>query len=154
MTTEKVTYKRIKSSAFKKVRKSKNGAVEYQIEYQPTQDAKHFEYRVRRGAKGSWTQWFKTTDIKMLLMVLGFYRKRPTWSNDFHFEAYFGRGEIRLNRNMVKWLATTAGYQTQMNTYLYARLKQVERNVWVLPAASINTKKLFNHLRDIIQSHS
>ena len=132
---------------------SKNGATEYQIEYRLTRDARHFEYRVRRGTRGTWVGWFATNNIYKVMANLGFGGKEPTWSDDFYFESYFGRGEIRINQPMFKFIARRAGYQP-MNTYLYSRLKQIEPDVWILPASALNTKKLFKHMKDIIQSHS
>jgi hypothetical protein len=137
----------------KKTRFSMNGKTEYQIEYYPLPDGvKGYEYKVRRGARGTWTDWFTTDDMDFVLGALGFNGQEPTWLTDFYFESYFGRGEIRINQKMYKFIARRAGYQS-LNTYLYARMKQVEPEVWVIPATALENEKVFNHLKDVIQAH-
>lgn len=137
----------------KRTRYSRDGAVEYQLEFKEKSAGNLSEYRVRHGVKGTWTKWYRTQSIPKLLDSLGFNTSAPTWSNDFCFESYFGRGEIQINRQMFKVIAGTAGYHP-VNTHLYSRLKRVTDDLWIVPASALETRRIYEHLRDLIKINS
>jgi hypothetical protein len=145
------------------IRKSLSGT-DYQFEYIPTPvhlerdtNGKHntvTEYRVRRGAAlGTWTRWFKTNDLGNTLINLGFRKKLPaTLMHDFAFESLLGRGEITLNKKMVRAIANEAGFN-HLGTHLYSRLKQVADDRWIMPSSAIMDQQVYAHLKKIISKN-
>lgn len=134
--------------------------VEYQFEYVPTPinlrkdtNGAHnvvTEYRVRRGAVGTWTRWFKTLDIGNMIRALGF-SSAPSLVSDFEFEARLGRGEITLNRKMVARLANTVGLNA-MRAHLYSRVKRVDEQTWVIPSSAVTDQDTYLELKKIISA--
>jgi hypothetical protein len=133
----------------KKVRQSLSGETEYQIEYKVKSAGLLSEYRVRRGARGTWTKWFRTQNIGLLLFNLGFDGDNLSLLNDFYFESYFGRGMIRLNKMAATAIVDLAGID-EIYTHFYSRLKQVSDDLWVLPASALETKRMFHSLEELI----
>lgn len=125
--------------------------VEYQIEYKVKSAGQLSEYRVRRGSRGTWTKWLRTQNVDLLLKNLGF-AGTVTLLNDFYFESYFGRGEIRLNAGMVGSIVNAAG-RDEILTHFYSRIKKISDESWVLPASALETKRMFDVLKTIIESH-
>ena len=138
----------------KKVRLSKDRETEYQIEfYKVNSTGLLYEYRVRRGLCGTWTRWFRTRDMRQILVNLGFNRKRPTLLNEFYFESYFGRGRIPFNDKVVKLMVGTTRLHP-LNAHVYSRLKQISHNKWILPSSALENKRIFNHVRQLIRENN
>lgn len=138
----------------KRTRLSKDKQVEYQIEIKKSGwFGLAGEYRVRRGACGTWTKWFQTQNTYNLLANLGFDRKTPTFLNDFYFESYFGRGKIQINFQIYKVIAGTNGNE-ELNAHLYSRIKQLSPTRWIIPASALETKDIFDYTKNLIRKNN
>lgn len=137
----------------KSIRRSIDGLTEYQIEYKMYTGGVPTEYRVRRGSRGTWVKWLRTRDIKSVLRNLGFgvRHSQLTLLNEFYFESYFGRGEIRLNTEMAKTIAGLAGID-EFYTHFYSSMKRVSDDGWVLPASALKTRQMFDSMKELIET--
>ena len=142
-------------SILKNTRLSSDRQTEYQIEY--TAMGENDEYRLRRGAYGSWTRWFPTDNILKLLADTGFDLGKNTdpehatsLLTDFYVESHFGRGTFRLNKAMVLELATG---MNAVSTHLYSRVKQIDVESWVMPSSAIETKDHFWYLYKVMANN-
>lgn len=131
----------------KLTRQSLNGT-EYQLEYIPVPARSATEYRVRRGAHGTWTRWINTHRISTVIQNLGF-GNHSNELHDFAFEALLGRGVINLNKAMVKRIADNAGMNAT-SARVFSRLKQNSEDSWTLPASAVSDEIVFNYLKNII----
>lgn len=123
--------------------------VEYQIEYTQAPKGTVCEYRVRRGARGSWTAWVASKKITNVIKNLGF----PSAVNDFAFEALLGRGQITLSKEVVTELASSAG-TNDLSRHIYSRLKRSTDDTWLLPSRALTDQDLFNYLRVLITNNT
>lgn len=138
----------------KRTRLSKDGKTEYQIEYKIRSAGWLSEYRLRGGTRGTWTKWFRTQDIYLLLDKLGFMEQGftavpATLLNDFYFESHFGRGQIQINYPMFKAIALNVGTNDTC-TELYAAVKQLSTDRWIIPASALTTKRVYDHLERVM----
>jgi hypothetical protein len=135
-------------------RYSRDGKTEYQLEFKEKSRGNLSEYRVRRGARrGTWTKWYCTMDTGKLLKALGFVNHASTmWLEDFYFESYFGRGEIQLSSRMFGFIVDGAGIIPAC-THFYARAKKNDDGNWIIPTSAIETRSLFEALRDIVKNN-
>ncbi len=132
-------------------RLSEDRQTEYQIEY--VERPYKSEYRMRRGAYGSYTRWFSADDLQALLQNCGFIGDaKATLLTDYFVESHFGRGIIRLNYGIVLELSAGAPMNA-MCRHLYARVKQIDYDNWQIPSSAVESVKLFWFLHDIIQRH-
>jgi hypothetical protein len=123
--------------------------VEYRIEYTQAPKGTTCEYRVRRGARGSWTAWVASKKITNVIKNLGF----PSAVNDFAFEALLGRGQITLSKGVVAKLASSAG-TNDLSRHIYSRLKRSTEDMWTLPSRAITNQELFDYLKKLITSNT
>jgi len=123
--------------------------VEYQIEYTLVPKGTVCEYRVRRGARGSWTAWVASKKITNVIKNLGF----PSAANDFAFEALFSRGQITLSKDVVSKLASSAGTNS-LSRHIYSRLKRSTDDTWLLPSRAIVNEFVFKHLENLIRDNT
>lgn len=123
--------------------------VEYQIEYTQAPKGTVCEYRVRRGARGSWTAWVASDKITNVIKNLGF----ASAVNDFAFEALLGRGQITLSKEVVTELANSAGTNS-LSRHIYSRLKRSTDDTWLLPSRALTDQDLFNYLRALITNNT
>ena len=122
---------------------------EYQIEYTLVPKGTVCEYRVRRGARGSWTAWVASKKITNVINNLGF----PSAVNDFAFESLLGRGQITLNKDVVAKLASSAG-SNDLSRHIYSRLKRSTDDTWMLPSRAVIDQDTFNYLKKLITSNT
>ena len=122
--------------------------VQYQIEYTQAPKGTICEYRVRRGARGSWTAWVASNMITNVIKNLGF----PSAVNDFAFESLLSRGQITLNKDVVSELAGSAG-TNDLSRHIYSRLKRSTEDTWTLPSRAISDQAIFNYLRHLIATN-
>jgi hypothetical protein len=132
-------------------RLSEDKQTEYQIEY--IERPHKSEYRMRRGAYGTWTHWFSAEDLQELLQNCGFTgNSKATLLTDYFVESHFGRGVIRLNYGIVLELSACASMNA-MCRHLYAHVKQVDYDTWRIPSTAVETVKMFWFLHDVIRRH-
>lgn len=137
---------------------------EYQFEYIPTPidlkrdtNGRHnavTEYRIRRGGYGAWTRWFKTYDIGNTIRSFGFVKNpdgtiAATMLSDFTFEVLMGRGEIILNKPMVRMLSNNVGVN-HTAAHLFSRLKSINPAHWILPSSAVVDKETYVYLKRVI----
>lgn len=132
----------------KATRKSKDGTKEYQIEYKINSAGQLSEYRVRRGARGTWTKWFRTQNIGNLLDKLGFAKYVINLSHDFYFESYFGRGRISINKHILKRLADDKNIPS---SELFASVLPWDGTYWGIPSSAVDTKPNFQYLESLFK---
>lgn len=130
-------------------RLSQDRLTEYQIEYSVR--GKNSEYRMRRGAYGTWTRWFSVEDLEALLKNCGFTsRANISLLTDYFVESHFGRGYIRLNYGTVLELSTCASVNAVCR-HIYSRVKQVDDSTWQIPSTAVETTEAFWYLYDIMR---
>lgn len=122
---------------------------EYQIDCKIIIKGVRSKYRMRRGSRGTWTKWYTIRNMELLLWKFGFTQK-PKLVNDFHFENYFGRGVIKLNDEMVKYLINT---KENYGSYFYSFITPHNGSYWRMPVTAIKDKRSFNWLRRVIEEN-
>lgn len=143
--------KNMMSGIKKLTRISTDGKTEYQIEY--TLRASDASYRIRRGSLGVWAQWFKTNDMRDMLISCGFSTKKgPNLLSDFYCDSHFGRGTIKLTEKMARFIAKEA-VRTTIGRHVYSRLKKIDECTWGLPTRVLSSDTVFDWVHGVIKQN-